>query len=85
MRDEIEVEVFSRPDCHLCDTALEIIGTLQGRYPVKLQVTNVETDPELEEKYGSQVPVVCVDSGTTFKYPIEPAALERELNRLWNP
>ncbi len=85
MRDDIEIEVFSRPDCHLCDIALEIIANLQQRYPLMLKVTNVETDPQLEEKYGSQVPVVCIGRHTMFKYPFKPAELESEMNRLWNP
>ncbi len=85
MSRNIEIEMFSRPDCHLCDVALRVIENLQGRYQLTLKVTNVEEDPELEEKYGAQVPVVRIGGNETFEYPIEPADLERELDRLWKP
>ena len=84
MRDDIEIEVFSRPGCHLCDIALEIIGDLQGRYPLSLKVTNVETDPQLEQEHGSHLPVVRIDRHAMFKYPIKAEDLEMELKRLWN-
>ena len=83
MSDDIEIEIFSRPECHLCDVLLELVGELEGLYPLNLKVTNVETDPQLEQKYGSQVPVVRIAGHSTFTYPIRPAALERELKRLW--
>lgn len=84
MSDDIEIEVFSRPGCHLCDIALEIIGDLEGRYPLSLKVTNVETDLQLEQEYGSQLPVVRIGRHTIFKYPIKAEDLEMELKRLWS-
>ncbi len=84
MKGKINIELFSRPNCHLCDVAVEIIENLHGRYPLRLKVTHVEKDPQLEKRFGTEVPVVCIDGDATFKYPIEPAKLERELNRLWN-
>ncbi len=84
MTNEIEVEMFSRPNCHLCDVALEVIGALEEHYPLKLRVINVETEPQLEQQFGTELPVVRIGGQTLFKYPIEGAALERELKRLWN-
>ena len=88
---QIRVEMFSRPDCHLCEVTLALIEKLAHRYPLRLTITDVEQDPQLEARYGQRLPVICIHgedrrSGrTVLDYPIEESTLERELGRLWNP
>ena len=46
--------LFTRPGCHLCDLAAGMLEKLRISY----REVNIETDSELEERYGLQVPVV---------------------------
>ena len=44
MSDPIQVEIFTRPGCHLCDDAKAVIERVQQRYPFVLKITNIEED-----------------------------------------
>ena len=79
----ISVDIYSRPDCHLCDEAKEVIGRVQHRVPFELRVINVETDPKLEKEYGEQIPVVFINGSKAFKYHVDEARFEKRVKRLW--
>lgn len=83
----VEVRFYTRPGCHLCDRARDVVGKVLGRYPLPLRILNVEDDPTLEARYGEDLPVVEVASpeGTrTFRHHLSQDELESELAQLWN-
>ena len=79
----IHVEVYSRPGCHLCDEAKEVIERVRLRFPFALRIINVETEPELEQAYGGQIPVVFINGNKAFKYHVDEAELEKKVKKLW--
>ena len=81
----IRIEIYSRPGCHLCDEAKEVIERVGRRFPFALSVINIETDPELEKLYGEQIPVVFINGNKAFKYRVDEAELEKRAKRLWKP
>ena len=54
----IDVTLYSRADCHLCEQALDDLGKLQEVIPHHLEVVDVDSDPELNRTFGSKLPVV---------------------------
>ena len=54
----INVTLYSREDCHLCAKAWQDLQELQAEVPHNLTVINVDTDPDLRQAYGFEVPVV---------------------------
>lgn len=56
----VEVVLFSRNDCHLCDDVEEELGKLQTDIPHHLSVVNINESQELSNKYGEKIPVVEV-------------------------
>jgi len=83
MRDSIQIEVYSRPGCHLCDEAKTAIERVQSRFNFALRIINIETDPELEKAYGEQIPVVFINGNKAFKYRVDEVELEEKVKRLW--
>lgn len=79
----VQIDIYSRPGCHLCDDAKEVIERVQARYPFSLRVINIETDPELEKAYGEQIPVVLINGNKAFKYHVDEHELEQKVKRLW--
>jgi uncharacterized membrane protein len=71
----IEVTLYSREDCHLCELALAELNSLQERLPHKLIIVDVDEDTELRKKYGFNVPVIVVGP-YTIQAPIERTDLE---------
>lgn len=54
----IEVILYSREDCHLCEVAMSDLAELKEQFPHLLNIINIDQDPELTRKYGSVIPVV---------------------------
>jgi glutaredoxin len=84
MSDPIHVEIFTRPDCHLCDDAKAVIERVKQRYPFDLKITNIEKDSALEAAYGSEIPVITINGNKAFKYRVDETEFARKVKRLWN-
>jgi len=79
----IQIDIYSRPGCHLCDEAKTVIERVQGRFAFALRVINIEQDPALEREYGSDIPIVMINGNKAFKYRVDEAELENKVRRLW--
>jgi glutaredoxin len=76
----IAVTIYSRPDCHLCTdmkTAVERIVRDMAA-PVRVEEIDIANDPELEARYGLEVPVLLVNGRKVAKYRVT----EEELTRI---
>ena len=83
MSSAIQIDIYSRPGCHLCDEAKTVIERVQGRFAFALRVINIEQDPALEREYGSDIPIVMINGNKAFKYRVDEAELENKVRRLW--
>jgi glutaredoxin len=79
----IQVDIYSRPGCHLCDEAKEAIERVRLRHPFGIRVINIEDDPELVRTYGMEIPVVFINGSKAFKYRVDERELEKKVKRLW--
>lgn len=70
----LNVTLFSRKDCHLCDQAEADLQALQDRFPHKLAIIDIDDNPELEAAYGFAIPVVEVGP-YTLKAPFDQRKL----------
>ena len=77
--DHLDVVLYTRPGCHLCEAAREQLRHEQRRYRFRLAVVNVNTDIELIRQYGDQVPVVTVNGKVRFRGAINPVLWRRLL------
>jgi hypothetical protein len=84
MPKAIRVELYSRPGCHLCDEAKAVIEPLMDKYGIVLQVTNVDSNDQLREAYGWDIPVIMIEGKEAFRHRVETGALERKLRELWS-
>jgi glutaredoxin len=84
MTKSIEVEIYSRPGCHLCDVAKDVIERVRRRVAFNLRVVNIEADAGLEKEYGEQIPVVFINGNKAFKYHVNESEFEQKVKRLWN-
>jgi glutaredoxin len=83
LNNSVEIEIYSRPGCHLCDEAKDVIERLRRRYNFVLRLINIQDDPALEAKYRTEIPVVLINGHKAFKYHVNEAELERKVKRLW--
>lgn len=81
MSDAVEVTIYSREVCPLCDEAEATVEAVAERVdvPVSVEEVDVDTDPELRERYGERVPYVLVDGRPAFKFRVDAAELAGKL------
>jgi hypothetical protein len=84
MPEPIRIDILSRPGCHLCDEAAQVIERFRGGIPVVIRTINVESSAELESQYGMDIPVVMVNGNEAFRHRVNGPELERKLKSLWN-
>ncbi|WP_083199532.1 glutaredoxin family protein [Microbacterium oleivorans] len=56
--------LISKPDCHLCDVAREIVDTVVADLPegqVDVQELSIADDAELYATWWEKIPVVLID------------------------
>jgi len=70
--------LYSRPDCHLCDEAAELLSVVApGR---GFTVVDIEDDIALLDRYGVRVPVLRLEpSGAELGWPFDAAGLAKFL------
>ena len=64
--------LYSRPGCHLCDEMKNVVRRVMQAAPaaIALQEIDITTDPDLEARYGVEIPVLLVDGKKAAKYRI---------------
>ena len=69
------VVLYSRQGCHLCDEGRGVVKAVCAELGVLWTEIDIDTDPELKDRYGDEVPVVAVDGETVAFWRIEPTLL----------
>ena len=78
----IEVSVYSRSNCHLCEVALEVISEIRKDYEFKITKILIDGDSELEEKYGEQVPVILINDQPHDFFRVDPEPFRLAISKL---
>jgi hypothetical protein len=73
----MRVVLYSRPGCHLCDAARQVLLAELAGSPFELTEVNVQGDDVLERGYGIRIPVVEIDGEDRFEYEVDADELRR--------
>ena len=71
----IQLSVYIRPGCHLCDDLLSQLMQLQSEYCFDFYTINVDSNPQLVEQYGTMIPVVTHGNEALCHYFLDQAAI----------
>ncbi len=74
----LNVTLYTRKNCKLCDEVQADLDALQAIYPHRLVAVDIDSDSSLKEKYGEIIPVVEVGP-YSLKAPITRQSLEMTL------
>jgi hypothetical protein len=77
----IELTLYTRAGCHLCDDMLAVVRRVMRRVPCALEVVDVDGDPALAAAHGTEVPVLCVNGQRAFSGHVDVPALRARLAR----
>jgi len=74
-----QVTLYTGPNCHLCEQAKAVLYPLLTERGLRLVEVNIQTDAELQEKYGVRIPVVALANGEEKGWPFTAAQIGRLL------
>jgi len=75
------VTLFTRAECHLCESALHVIRTMQASHAFELEIIDIDADGQATWRaaYDHHVPVVHVDGREIARHRITAEQLEEAL------
>jgi glutaredoxin len=81
----IELVLYTRRDCCLCDEMKGVVEEASRPFPVRLSLVDVDSRPDLAREYGAEVPVLFVNGTKFAKYRADPRRLRRKLADVHRP
>ena len=69
------VTLYKKPDCCLCDEALEVIERVRREHDFALERIDITSDPSLNDRHAERIPVVLVNGDEAFVYRVDEQAL----------
>ena len=73
------VLLYGKPGCHLCDEAREVVVRVCAELGETFEERNILDDPELQRRYGEQIPVTVVDGRQHDVWRVDEARLRQAL------
>jgi glutaredoxin len=74
-----KITLISKPGCHLCDDAREVIAAVAGELGVEWEELDITTDDELHRRWWEQIPVTLIDGVQHDFWRVDPDRLRRAL------
>lgn len=73
------VTLYSRPGCHLCEVAEEVVAAVCAELGESFVVVMIDDDPALRERFTDEVPVTFVDGKQHDFWRVDPVRLRAAL------
>jgi len=68
MRTKSNVIIYSRPGCHLCDEAKQVIAAAGCADDYTLAEIDIESDQDLLRRYKNDIPVITINGVEMFRH-----------------
>jgi len=73
------VTLFSRPGCHLCDDARDVLEAVRATHPFALAERDIEADDATFKAYLERIPVVALDGRELYDFFVDADDLRARL------
>lgn len=82
MHEAVDVVLYTRHECALCEKAKVAIraAEVQYRLRIRLREVDIEHDPALLEQFTNDVPVIYIDGHEAFRHRVEPQQIAEFLS-----
>lgn len=70
MRSRAKITIYSRPGCHLCDEAKQIIAAAGCDEDYTLEEINIESSSDLLRRYQYDIPVITINGVEAFRHRV---------------
>lgn len=84
-RTPVEVVVYERAGCHLCEEMLAVVENLQSEFSIAVRRVDIGGSAGLEARFGTEIPVLFVGGRKAFKYRVTAERLRERIRRTLAP
>lgn len=74
------VRLYTRIGCHLCDEARQVVERVCADLGENFDEVDIDTDPELRERFTDEVPVTFVDGAQHDFWRVDETRLRSALS-----
>jgi hypothetical protein len=71
--------LLGRAWCHLCDDMRNALRPLAAKQPFELEVVDIDGEPELERRYGEDIPVLLAGDTELCRHRLDAARVAEYL------
>jgi glutaredoxin len=75
----LEVTIYKRAGCHLCDEAKTAITPLLKEFGATVREIDIEGDPTQTQRFGCDIPVIYIGRKKAAKYRVNLEQFRRQL------
>ena len=79
MADKPHVTFYTKPGCHLCEDAKREISRARLNERFTFEEIDITSDPELQRRYSTEIPVVLINGTHAFKYRLTAEDFRRAI------
>lgn len=74
-----QIRLYTRRDCCLCEEMKRVVRDVAAGVPLEVEEVDVDSESDLKEKFGGEVPVLFIDGRKAFKYRVAARELKKKL------
>ncbi len=76
-----QIRLYTRRDCCLCEEMKGVVRDVAEEVSLEVEEVDVDSEPDLREKFGGEVPVLFIDGRKAFKYRVAARELKKKLRQ----
>ena len=81
----IRLTLLTRDGCRLCNEMKEVIIQVDNAYRIVLTEVDISHHPDLEQRWGTEIPVLLSGQRVIARHRISALLLAKEINRITSP
>jgi glutaredoxin len=75
----LDVTLYTRPGCHLCEVAKAAMAPLLRDFGARLHEVDIDTDRQLRDMYNNDVPVIFLGSRKVAEHSVDVLQFQQQL------
>ncbi len=80
----IDIEIYTKDDCHLCKSAKNILNKVAIDYPLKITEIDITGDENIYNEFKESIPVIFINKKREFIYKVHEITLRKKLDKVIN-
>lgn len=77
----ITIEIFTKPDCKLCDRVKEKLLALKDELNFEIKEVNIQDNVDLSERYGELIPFININGQHFANYKFDEEKFRERIKK----